>query len=74
VLAVYSATKAAIGESKVGGGPTMIECFTYRLAAHTTSDDPTKYRKKMRRGNGGKKTESSVSGYILKKRFMEPGL
>lgn len=24
----------------------MIECFTYRLGAHTTSDDPTKYRKK----------------------------
>src|SRR5659263_9901 len=46
ILAVYSATKAAIEKAKSGGGPTMIECFTYRLAAHTTSDDPTKYRKK----------------------------
>lgn len=45
-LAVYSATKAALDKAKSGGGPTMIECFTYRLAAHTTSDDPTKYRKK----------------------------
>ena len=46
VLAVYSATKAALDKAKSGGGPTLIECFTYRLGAHTTSDDPTKYRKK----------------------------
>ncbi|VVB97324.1 1-deoxy-D-xylulose-5-phosphate synthase [uncultured archaeon] len=43
-LAVYSATKAALQKAKSGGGPTLIECFTYRLGAHTTSDDPTKYR------------------------------
>jgi len=46
VLAVYSATKAALDKARSGGGPTLIECFTYRLGAHTTSDDPTKYRKK----------------------------
>jgi len=46
VLAVYSATKAALEKARSGGGPTMIECFTYRLAAHTTSDDPTRYRQK----------------------------
>ncbi|MCZ7397671.1 MAG: thiamine pyrophosphate-dependent dehydrogenase E1 component subunit alpha, partial [Candidatus Methanoperedens sp.] len=46
VLAVYSATKAAIEKARSGGGPTLIECFTYRLGAHTTSDDPTRYRKK----------------------------
>ncbi|MCX9026234.1 MAG: pyruvate dehydrogenase (acetyl-transferring) E1 component subunit alpha [Candidatus Methanoperedens sp.] len=45
-LAVYSATKAALEKARSGGGPTLIECFTYRLGAHTTSDDPTKYRKK----------------------------
>lgn len=43
-LAVYSATKDALKKAKSGGGPTLIECFTYRLGAHTTSDDPTKYR------------------------------
>lgn len=43
-LAVYSATKAALEKARSGGGPTMIECFTYRMGAHTTSDDPTKYR------------------------------
>jgi pyruvate dehydrogenase E1 component alpha subunit len=46
VLAVYTATLAAIEKAKSGGGPTLIECFTYRLAAHTTSDDPARYRKK----------------------------
>lgn len=46
VLAVYSATKAALEKARSGGGPTLIECFTYRLGAHTTSDDPTRYRKK----------------------------
>lgn len=44
VLAVYSATKAALDKARAGGGPAMIECFTYRMSAHTTSDDPTKYR------------------------------
>ena len=44
VLAVYSATKSALEKARAGGGPTMIECYTYRMAAHTTSDDPTKYR------------------------------
>ncbi len=46
VLAVYSAANAALTKARSGGGPTLIECFTYRLGAHTTSDDPTRYRKK----------------------------
>ncbi len=45
-LAVYSATMDALEKAKAGGGPTMIECFTYRLSDHTTSDDATRYRKK----------------------------
>jgi pyruvate dehydrogenase E1 component alpha subunit len=43
VLAVYKATKDAI-ESAKAGKPYVIECLTYRLSMHTTSDDPTKYR------------------------------
>ncbi len=42
VLAVYKATKDAI--EKANEGPSLIECVTYRLSMHTTSDDPTKYR------------------------------
>ncbi len=44
VLAVYSATTAAIEKAKSKGEPTFIECVTYRMGAHTTSDDPTRYR------------------------------
>jgi pyruvate dehydrogenase E1 component alpha subunit len=43
-LAVYHATKEAIDRARSGGGPTLIECVTYRLLMHTTADDPTKYR------------------------------
>lgn len=44
VLAVYSVVKKAIEKAKAGKGPTLIECLTYRLASHTTADDPTRYR------------------------------
>ena len=44
VLAMYAATKEAV-ENAQKGIPTLIEAFTYRLGAHTTSDDPKKYRK-----------------------------
>ncbi len=44
VLAVYAVTKAALDNAREGGGPTFIEAFTYRMGAHTTSDDPTRYR------------------------------
>lgn len=45
IFAMYSATKEAIDRARRGEGPTLIEAFTYRLGAHTTSDDPTLYRK-----------------------------
>jgi pyruvate dehydrogenase E1 component alpha subunit len=44
VLAVYVATRDAAAKARSGGGPTLIECVTYRLSVHTTADDPTKYR------------------------------
>lgn len=44
IFAMYSATKEAIDRARDGGGPTLIEAYTYRLGAHTTSDDPTIYR------------------------------
>ncbi len=44
VLAVLSVTKAALAAARAGQGPTLIEAFTYRMGAHTTSDDPTRYR------------------------------
>ncbi len=46
VLAVYKATLDAVENARRGGGPTLIECLTYRMGPHSTSDDPTKYRTK----------------------------
>jgi len=44
VLAVYSVIKQAMDKARSGKGPTLIECLTYRLGAHTTADDPTRYQ------------------------------
>ncbi|MBI1919775.1 MAG: pyruvate dehydrogenase (acetyl-transferring) E1 component subunit alpha [Geobacter sp.] len=44
VFAVYRATKDAVEKARSGGGPTFIECLTYRVADHTTSDDASRYR------------------------------
>jgi 2-oxoisovalerate dehydrogenase E1 component alpha subunit len=44
VLAVHAVTQAALERARSGNGPTLIEAYTYRMGAHTTSDDPTKYR------------------------------
>lgn len=44
VLAMYVAMEKAIEHARSGKGPVLIEAITYRLGAHTTSDDPTLYR------------------------------
>ncbi len=44
ILAVYAAAKEAVDRARSGGGPSMIECVTYRIMMHTTADDPTRYR------------------------------
>nr|NLI51223.1 thiamine pyrophosphate-dependent dehydrogenase E1 component subunit alpha [Propionibacterium sp.] len=46
VLAVQAVTAWALDRARRGQGPTFIEAFTYRMGAHTTSDDPTKYRER----------------------------
>ena len=44
ILAVYAAAKEATDRARAGGGPTLIECLTYRVMMHTTADDPKRYR------------------------------
>ncbi|MDR6117967.1 TPP-dependent pyruvate/acetoin dehydrogenase alpha subunit [Aeromicrobium sp. SORGH_AS981] len=44
VLAVHAVTQAALQRARDGEGPTLVEAVTYRMGAHTTSDDPTRYR------------------------------
>jgi pyruvate dehydrogenase E1 component alpha subunit len=44
VIAVHAVTEWALERAREGKGPVLIEAFTYRVGAHTTADDPTKYR------------------------------
>ncbi len=44
VLACYAVTRKALDDARHGQGPSLIEAYTYRMGAHTTSDDPTRYR------------------------------
>ncbi len=44
VLACVAVTRAAAERARAGDGPTLIEAVTYRMEAHTTSDNPSRYR------------------------------
>ena len=44
VLASYAVSRRNLDEARSGSGPRLIEALTYRIGAHTSSDDPTKYR------------------------------
>jgi len=44
IFAVYQATSQALERARSGGGPTLIECLTYRIGDHTTADDAKRYR------------------------------
>src|SRR5216684_3152220 len=44
ILAVYDVMQQAIERARSGQGPTLVETLTYRIGAHTTADDPTRYR------------------------------
>jgi pyruvate dehydrogenase E1 component alpha subunit len=44
IMGVYAVTKEAVGRARAGLGPTLIEAQTYRLGAHNTADDATRYR------------------------------
>lgn len=43
-LAVHAVTREAAGWVRAGGGPALVEAFTFRMAGHSTSDDPKRYR------------------------------
>jgi pyruvate dehydrogenase E1 component alpha subunit/2-oxoisovalerate dehydrogenase E1 component alpha subunit len=43
-LAVYATLKRCVDAARAGQGPSFVECVTYRIGAHSSSDDPTRYR------------------------------
>ncbi len=44
VLACYAVMREAVTRARGGGGPTLLEALTYRVSAHSSSDDPSRYR------------------------------
>lgn len=55
VLASYAVSRRDLDAARTGGGPRFIEALTYRIGAHTSSDDPTKYR-----------TDDELQGWIAR--------
>lgn len=47
LVAVWAVAKEAVARARDGDGPTLIEALTYRVAPHTTSDDPGRYRDEL---------------------------
>jgi pyruvate dehydrogenase E1 component alpha subunit len=75
ILAVHAATREAVDRARAGGGPTLIECVTYRLAMHTTADDPTKYRAPEEVAEWERKDPiKRFREYLAKKHLLEDGL
>ena len=75
VLAVYAASREAVDRARRGDGPTLIECVTYRLGMHTTSDDPTKYRSAEEVQAWERKDPLTRFGaYLQKRNLLDPGL
>jgi len=74
ILSVYAATAEAVERARSGGGPTFIECVTYRIMMHTTADDPKKYRQEGEVELWKKKDPLlRYQNYLLKKNVLTEG-
>ncbi|KYD10469.1 MULTISPECIES: pyruvate dehydrogenase (acetyl-transferring) E1 component subunit alpha [Heyndrickxia] len=67
IFAVYFETKKALDRARRGEGPTLIEAVTWRYGAHTTADDPTKYRDQ----NSSEKRRENGDPIIRLERYMK---
>jgi pyruvate dehydrogenase E1 component alpha subunit len=75
VLAVHAASREAVERARSGDGPTLIECVTYRLAMHTTADDPARYRSDEEVKAWERKDPLvRFAAYLEKRDLLEPGL
>lgn len=72
VFAVYKATKDAADKARKGQGPSLIECFTYRRADHSTSDDAKKYRDEQEvKEWAAKDPIDRLEKYMRKKKLLD---
>jgi pyruvate dehydrogenase E1 component alpha subunit len=75
VLAVYAASREAVDRARAGDGPTLIECVTYRLAMHTTADDPSRYRSEEEVKDWERKDPlTRFATYLEKRAILESGV
>lgn len=73
VLAVYTAAAEAVQRARSGNGPTFIECVTYRMAMHTTADDPTRYRTEAEVAEWARKDPiTRFEKYLVAKGVLDP--
>ena len=66
LVAMWHVAREAVDRARAGEGPTLIEAVTYRLAPHTTSDDPGRYRGEREAEGGETRIRSTVCGVPLK--------
>ena len=71
ILAVYVAAQEAVNRARTGEGPTLIECVTYRMAVHTTADDPKRYRSEEEVARWKKRDPiTRFQNYLIDKGFI----
>jgi pyruvate dehydrogenase E1 component alpha subunit len=72
VLACLAVTRAALERARHGEGPMLVEAFTYRMGAHTTSDDVSRYRTADERAEWEAKDPiSRLKAYLAKEGFAD---
>ncbi|MFC6880473.1 MULTISPECIES: pyruvate dehydrogenase (acetyl-transferring) E1 component subunit alpha [Actinomadura] len=74
VFACLAVTRKALENARTGQGPTLIEAYTYRMGAHTTTDDPTRYRLKADEEAWKLKDPiERVKAYLVRGDLADPG-
>ena len=73
VLAVYNTVAAAVARARAGGGASFVETLTYRMGAHSSSDDPTRYRDEgITEAWKQKDPLLRMRRYLKQKRLLDP--
>ncbi len=74
VLAVYRAAKEAVDRARAGKGPTLLELVTFRMGAHSSSDDDSRYRsEEMMELWGRKDPLARFRQFLVRGGFWEEG-
>lgn len=75
VLAVHAAVSYAADKARRGDGPTFVELLTYRVSAHSSSDDPSRYRdeKVTELWRGQRDPIRRLEAYLLARGWLAPG-